>query len=93
MVLLALTAACAPVPVPSPHPGVGAEPGLESSAPGSPPSATPAAAPSASAGAPSRTTPDSALGGAIETLCGSRPGCTVAAVHPAGASPDGVPLA
>ncbi len=92
MLLLALTAACAPVPAPSPRPGVGAEPGLESSAPGSPPSAIPAAAPSASAGAPSRSTPDSALAGAIAALCGARLGCTVAAVHPAGASPEGVPL-
>lgn len=91
--LLGLVAACAPVPAPSPYPEVGAEPGMGSSAPGSPPSATPASAPSASAGTPSRSTPDSALAGAIAALCGARPGCTVAAVHPAGASPEGVPLA
>ncbi len=93
MVLLALTVACAPVRAPSPRPGAGAESGLGSSAPGSLPSATPAAAPSASAGAPSRSTPDSALAGAIAALCGSRQGCTLAAVHPAGTSPGGVPLA
>lgn len=66
---------------------------MASSVHGLPPSATPSAAPSPSAGAPSRSTPDSALADALAALCGARSGCAVAAVHPAGESPEGVPLA
>ncbi|GEM_PF-4651189 len=91
--LLGLTVACAPVPAPSPRPGVRGEPDTGSSATRSPPSATPSSAPSASAGDAPRSTPDSALAGAIAALCGARPGCTVASVQPAGASPEGIPLA
>lgn len=91
--LLGLVAACTALPAPAPHPGVGAGSGMRGSASASPPLGVPSTSAAASAGAPSPTTPDSALAGAIAALCGSRPGCTVAAVHPAGASPEGVPLA
>lgn len=91
--LLGPVIACAPLPAPSPHPWAAPEPGAGAGATASPPLAVPSSNATASTGTPSRVAPDPGLADTVAALCGSRPACSLAAVHPAGASPEGVPLA